>query len=100
MCGYKVFLRIYPNGRNTTREGVDVALVVGPGQFDDLLTWPAEANLSFDITNFQGGTKSFPYRDVITWNKPENLEYVAFLTTTEQGGSEKFFILPKFPIFC
>ena len=24
VCGYKVFLRIYPNGTDTTRDGVDV----------------------------------------------------------------------------
>ena len=91
VCGYRFFIRIYSNGTNTTHEGVQVELVVGPGQFDDLLSWPARATFSFDVTNSQGGTKSFFYLDVLTWNKPENLEDVIFFTTTEQGGSEVFF---------
>ena len=65
VCGYRFFLRIYPNGRNAEHDGVDVALVVGPGQFDDLLSWPAKATFSFDVTNSQGGTESFVYHDVL-----------------------------------
>ena len=91
VCGYRFFIRIYSNGTNTTHEGVQVELVVGPGQFDDLLSWPARATFSFDVTNSQGGTKSFVYLDVLTWNKPENLEDVVFFTTTEQGGSKVIF---------
>ena len=91
VCGYRFFLRIFSNGRDTEHEGVDVALVVGPGQFDDLLSWPAKATFSFNVTNSLGGTKRFVYRGVLAWNKPENLEHVIFFTTPERGGSKVFF---------
>ena len=95
VCGYPYSLRIYPNGRDTTHEGVDVALVVRPGQFDDLLSWPANATFSFDVTNSLGGTKSFVYDVVLTWNKPEYLKNVKRFTTTELGGAEVFFYPSK-----
>ena len=91
VCGYRFFLRIFSNGRDTEHEGVDVALVVGPGQFDDLLSWPAKATFSFNVTNSQGGTKRFVYHRVLVWNKPENLEHVIYFTTPEHGGSKVFF---------
>ena len=38
VCGYKVFFRIYSNGCDTEHDGVDVEVLVRPGQFDDLLS--------------------------------------------------------------
>ena len=32
------FVCIYPSGRDTKHEDVEVALIVRPGQFDDLLS--------------------------------------------------------------
>ena len=98
VCGYRFFLRVYPNGRNTTHEGVDVALVVTPGQFDDLLSWPAQALFTFLVCDWQHFSISFRYRNV-TWNKPENLENLVLFLTTDYGGSEVFFYPSKVQYF-
>ena len=97
VCGYRFFLRIYPNGRDTKHKGVDVALVVIPGQFDDLLSWPAEALFTFLVHQFHYLLESFRYR--VTWNKPENLENVVSFLTTDYGGSEVFFHPSKVQYF-
>ena len=88
VCGYKFFLRIYPNGRDQ-HEDVEVALVVRPGQFDDFLSWPAKATFSLEVSNSHGGTKTFRY-DKVKWNKPKGLEHIRFLATNDHGGSEVF----------
>ena len=90
VCGYRFFLRIYPNGKDTTRDSVDVALLVGPGQFDDILSWPARATFSFEVTYSLGGTKTF-FFGALMWNKPENLEHVTLFTRPEHRGPIGFF---------
>ena len=88
VCGYRFFFVIYSNGCDTEHQGVDVELLVRPGQFDDLLSWPARATFSLEFTNSQGGTKTFPF-DVAY--KPEKLKHVRFLFTTVRGSLKYFF---------
>ena len=97
VCGYKFFLRIYRIERDQYKN-VEVVLVVGPGQFDDLLSWPAKANFSLEVSYSQGGTKTFRYNK-LKWNKPKDLECVRFFTTTDYGGSKIFFYHSKVQYF-
>ena len=86
VCGYKVFFRIYPNGRDTEHDDDDVALVVvGPGQYDDFLSYPAEATFSFEFPNYGCDSNCFIFFDAVTWwNQPENSENVTFLTRSKR----------------
>ena len=97
VCGYKFFLGIYCAGRDQ-RKDVEVELVVGPGEFDDLLSWPAKANFSLEVSYSQGGTKTFRYNK-LKWNKPKDLQPVRFLKTTYHGGSKVFFYHSKVQYF-
>ena len=96
VCGYKFFLRIYPNGRDTEHDDVDVALVVvGPGQYDDFLSYPAKATFSFELPKYQHNSNShFIFFDAVTWNQPENSENVTFLTRSK--ARDYFFQVQEF----
>ena len=79
-CGYKFFLRIY--NIESVRYGVDVALYAAPGEFDDVLQWPARVTFTVELISAQGSTVTHE----IDWEKPEDDRHLTFFRSVKCGG--------------
>ena len=83
-CGYKFFLRIY--NIESGQYGVDVALYATPGEFDDVLQWPARVTFTVELISAQGSIVTNSSHE-IDWEKPEDDDdHLTFFRSVECGG--------------
>ncbi len=68
--GYKFCIGVYANGYRAWRgKAIEVGLWSMPGEFDHLLRWPAEGEITIELINQQGGENA-KGSVTFTWKKP------------------------------
>ena len=87
-CGYKFFLRIYIY---TGQHDVDVSLHAAPGEFDDVLQWPARVTFTVELISAQGITVTNSSHEV-HWDKPkdDHDQLLKYFWSDKCGGIDMF----------
>ena len=76
--GYKFCVGVDANGRGTVRGlGVCLSLFAMPGEFDDVLDWPAKAKFTVELFHPFNDIKYSLSIELKTWNKPSK-QYECF----------------------
>ena len=76
--GYKFCVGVYANGRGRARGlGVCLDLLAMPGEFDDMLDWPAKVKFTVELFHPCKDNKFQLSIDLKTWNKPSK-QYECF----------------------
>ena len=73
--GYKFCVGVDANAYDGYGQSIDVALWSLPGEFDDQLKWPAEAEFKIELINQKGG-QNVSCSCQADWNKPSNFSCI------------------------
>ncbi len=94
VCSCKFSVRINVNAHTASGKSVLVNIMSLPGEFDDALTWPAEATFSVELVHPESGTKAKSVMERVSWNKPEaDIKYQIIANCTRKNeGYFLFFI--------
>ena len=74
MCGYKFCIGVDANGFGSGHgKAIVIEVWVMPGEYDDILKWPAKAKFTVKLLNQQGGRNASGTSDERTWSQPRTI---------------------------